>query len=121
MEEHFTQSGQVAIHFMLSRVAAEIRTIRDSGYLVENAVGHIISSGHPERTDLTKALQRLDHMVQSLAGISGFVEQLSIQMDSSLTLDPTAALDYIKQRDLAHALVGGMKGAAPIAGDADFF
>lgn len=121
MEEHFTQPNQVPVRFLLIGISAEIRTIRDSGYLIESAVGHIISAAYPEGPELAKSLQRLDHMVQSLEGIADFVEQLAIEINSSLTLDPTAALHYIKQRDLAYALIGRTKGEAPIAGDADFF
>lgn len=89
------------------------------GSEVEDAVGRTIGRSAPAATE-AETLQRLDNLVQSLAGVAAYVETLAQDIDPSCSVDPRDAVAAVNQKSLAAALVG-LEPARVDSGTADFF
>ncbi|MCE6961499.1 hypothetical protein LAZ40_20935 [Cereibacter sphaeroides] len=86
---------------------------------IEDAVGRSISRSAPGPGE-GGTLQKLDNLVQSLAGVAAYVDGLALAVDGDCRIDPGEAVAGVNQKSLA----GALRGLMPVevdAGSADFF
>ncbi|EKX58952.1 hypothetical protein [Cereibacter sphaeroides] len=107
------------LRVVLERLAAQLHRLAAMSGEIEEAVGHDIAATGG-RSGGGEILQSLDDLVQSLAGLSAYVDRLGQDMGLEPKVNIQEAVAAVRQRSLATALAG-QECEKVESGSADFF
>lgn len=119
--EPLIRTRTIALSDALSRAATELRRMETQGRALEDRVGAHVTAGTQTIQDLHVALQGLDHMVQSLDAVAGYLDRLAQGAPPQLRVDIDHAVAAIRLRDLSNALAGHTPAERVRSGDVDLF
>lgn len=114
-----TAATIVPLRTVLEGLSIQLHRMSAIGAEVEDAVGHSIGRSAPAASE-GETLQKLDNLVQSLAGIAAYVDRLARDIDPACGVDPRDAVAAVNQKSLAAALAG-LEPCHVDSGSADFF
>tara|TARA_R110002096_G_scaffold405044_1_gene602963 strand:- start:2937 stop:3302 length:366 start_codon:yes stop_codon:yes gene_type:complete len=110
---------EIALSVALERMAIQLRSLHRIARELEYILGDALQD-RPHRPD--PRLQSLDFLIQSLDGLTLFLEDLAPDLEPCMKVDLSVACRRIVLRDLQHALASGdVPDKTTASGDAEFF
>jgi hypothetical protein len=111
---------RVPLRSLLVATAVEIDALSDAGRRLQPLIAWAVEAGSSERT--IEDAQGIDHLLQHLCALSGFIMHLASATPSDVHVDLEGAAARLNLSDLKRRLLGGPSApASEPAGDLELF
>jgi len=108
-------TGTVSVASALGRTTHEIRRAAAVLVEIEHAIGNAITGSSEWDREHLREIQMLDHVQQTLDGLSGFLDALRVGLSEEWVVDAKGAARSVNMSDLSARLRGddSAKGDEP--------
>ena len=112
--------GGVPLRSLLMATTAEIDALSEASLRLQPLIAQAVAANSSEQS--IEDAQLIDHLVQHLCALSGFITHLASATPADVRVDLEAAVTGLNLSDLKHRLLGGRRILEPEpAGELDLF